>query len=69
MRYFRDQALTKEELGQLLWAAQGVTGPEEGRAVPSAGALYPLELYVLVRIVASLTPVSIAIGLAATSCF
>ncbi len=36
-----------EELGQLLWAAQGVTDPERGlRAAPSAGALYPLRLYV-----------------------
>ncbi len=34
------------ELGQLLWAAQGVTGPEGQRTAPSAGALYPLELYV-----------------------
>jgi SagB-type dehydrogenase family enzyme len=56
VRHFPDQALTKAELGQLLWAAQGVTGPDGGRAVPSAGALYPLELYVLVRNVASLTP-------------
>ena len=55
VRHFRDQALTKDELGQLLWAAQGLTGPDGGRAVPSAGALYPLELYVLARNVASLT--------------
>jgi SagB-type dehydrogenase family enzyme len=54
VRHFSDQALTKDELGQLLWAAQGLTGPDGGRAVPSAGALYPLELYVLVRNVASL---------------
>jgi SagB-type dehydrogenase family enzyme len=56
VRHFRDQALTKAELGQLLWAAQGVTGPDGGRAVPSAGALYPLELYVLIRNVTSLAP-------------
>jgi Nitroreductase family len=55
VRHFRDQALTKVELGQLLWAAQGVTGPDGCHAVSSAGALYPLELYVLVRNVASLT--------------
>ena len=54
VRSFSDQALTKDELGQLLWAAQGVTGPEGGRAVPSAGALYPLEVYVIARNVASL---------------
>ncbi len=54
MRSFRDQALTKDELGQLLWAAQGVTGPDGERAVPSAGALYPLELHIIAHNVASL---------------
>ena len=33
------------ELAQLFWAAQGVTGDQGHRAAPSAGALYPLELY------------------------
>lgn len=55
VRGFRDQALTEGELGQLLWAAQGGTGADGKRAVPSAGALYPLELYVAVGEVASLT--------------
>ena len=55
VRSFRDQALSKGELGQLLWAAQGVTGPDNERAVPSAGALYPLELYVAIGSVTSLT--------------
>jgi len=54
VRSFREQVLTKDELGQLLWAAQGVTGPEAERAVPSAGALYPLELYVVAGNVASI---------------
>jgi SagB-type dehydrogenase family enzyme len=54
VRSFGDQALTKDELGQLLWAAQGMTGAEGGRAVPSAGALYPLEVYVIACNVASL---------------
>lgn len=54
VRSFGDQSLTKDELGQLLWAAQGLTGAEGGRAVPSAGALYPLEVYVIARNVASL---------------
>jgi len=52
VRNFRDQALTKVELAQLLWAAQGVTGPDGARAVPSAGALYPLEPCVLARVAA-----------------
>ena len=54
VRSFGDEALTKGELGQLLWVAQGLTGSDGGRAVPSAGALYPLELYAVARNVASL---------------
>jgi SagB-type dehydrogenase family enzyme len=38
--------LTDDQVGQLLWAAQGVTGEHGQRTAPSAGALYPLELYV-----------------------
>ncbi len=34
------------EVSQLLWAAQGITDRREGlRTAPSAGALYPLEIY------------------------
>lgn len=50
-RSYGDQALERRELGQLLWAAQGVTERSSGfRAAPSAGALYPLELYVVVGV-------------------
>jgi len=46
-REFTSRALTEQEISQLLWAAQGVTADWGGRTSPSAGALYPLELYVL----------------------
>jgi SagB-type dehydrogenase family enzyme len=45
-RDFTGASLTQEQLSQLLWAAQGITGERYRRAAPSAGALYPLELYV-----------------------
>jgi SagB-type dehydrogenase family enzyme len=46
VREFDDQPLTMAELGQLLWAAQGITNQRGYRTAPSAGALYPLEVYV-----------------------
>ena len=48
IRSYRDVAIDIADLGQLLWAAQGITSGEGHRAAPSAGALYPLELYVAV---------------------
>ena len=40
--------LSMATIGQLLWAAQGITLPSKGfRTAPSAGARYPLRLYVL----------------------
>ncbi|NIR60377.1 MAG: SagB/ThcOx family dehydrogenase [Gammaproteobacteria bacterium] len=48
VRSFANAALSLAELGQLLWAAQGITDPEGLRTAPSAGALYPLELYSVV---------------------
>lgn len=48
-RDFLDQPLSLAQLSQILWAAQGVTDESTGfRAAPSAGALYPLEIYVVV---------------------
>jgi SagB-type dehydrogenase family enzyme len=46
IREFTGKQLTDDELSQLLWATQGVTNEEGFRTAPSAGALYPLELYV-----------------------
>ncbi len=45
VRSFRDRNLTMDDLSRLLWAAQGITEADGRRSVPSAGALYPLELY------------------------
>jgi len=49
IRDFKDEYLTLEQLSQILWAAQGITSEWGGRTAPSAGATYPLELYVVVR--------------------
>lgn len=45
IRDYSGQALTLEEVSQLLWACQGTTADWGGRTAPSAGALYPLEVY------------------------
>lgn len=47
VRHYRDEPLTLAEVSQLLWAAQGVTSPDGRRAAPSAGALYPLETFLV----------------------
>jgi SagB-type dehydrogenase family enzyme len=48
MRSFSSAKLSWDEVGQLLWAAQGITEKGDGlRTAPSAGALYPLEMYVV----------------------
>ena len=40
--------LMLEEISQLLWSCQGITGEKRGfRAAPSAGATYPLEVYLV----------------------
>ena len=46
VREFASTALTWNQIGQLLWAAQGMTHDEGKHTAPSAGATYPLELYV-----------------------
>jgi SagB-type dehydrogenase family enzyme len=55
-RIFSGEPLALSDLGQLLWAAQGVTGLGGLRAVPSAGAVYPLRTYVIAGDVQNLAP-------------
>jgi SagB-type dehydrogenase family enzyme len=46
IRDFSDEPVGEEAISRLLWAAQGVTAAWGGRTAPSAGALYPIEVYV-----------------------
>lgn len=47
VREYSNEPLDITEITQLLWAAQGVTSEWGGRTAPSAGATYPLEIYVV----------------------
>jgi len=49
-REWSSKPLALTAVSQILWAAQGITDPSRGfRAAPSAGATYPLEIYVVVK--------------------
>lgn len=45
IRSYKNEALKLSDISQLLWAAQGITDSRGFRTAPSAGALYPVELY------------------------
>ncbi|MEM3406695.1 MAG: SagB/ThcOx family dehydrogenase [Nitrososphaerota archaeon] len=48
IREYTSEPLNLEQISQLLWAAQGITEPRLGfRTAPSAGATYPLEIYLV----------------------
>jgi SagB-type dehydrogenase family enzyme len=56
IRAYTGEPLTLPELSQLLWAAQGITDPAGYRTAPSAGGLYPLDIYAVVGDVRDLDP-------------
>ncbi|MBA4251795.1 MAG: nitroreductase [Chlorobiaceae bacterium] len=49
VRGFSDFPMTLKQVSQLLWAGQGITNPRGFRTAPSAGATFPLELYVVIN--------------------
>jgi SagB-type dehydrogenase family enzyme len=49
VRSFTKQPLSLEHIGQLLWSGQGLRDALGQRTVPSAGGLYPLELYLVIE--------------------
>jgi SagB-type dehydrogenase family enzyme len=56
VRRYASRPLTLDEISQLLWACQGVTDDEGGRTAPSAGALYPLETWLVANRIQGLEP-------------
>ena len=63
-RNFQDRALSLDQVSQILWAAYGITLPLPDvpglrgglRTTPSAGAIYPLEIYIVIGNVEGIRP-------------
>ena len=48
IRRYSKEPLILREISQILWSASGVTSTTGYRAAPSAGATYPIEIYILI---------------------
>jgi SagB-type dehydrogenase family enzyme len=56
VREYAPGALSLAEVSQLMWVAQGITGPDGKRATPSARAVYPLQVWLVANDVKGLAP-------------
>ena len=56
VRSYKNDPLNISDISQILWSAQGITSPRGFRTAPSAGALYPLELYAVAGNIKSISP-------------
>jgi SagB-type dehydrogenase family enzyme len=59
VRTFSDKPICLEKLSCLLWACAGISRKERGyefRTAPSAGALYPIETYIVVNRAEGIAP-------------
>lgn len=48
VRDYKEEPLSLSHLSQVLWAAQGLTDSRGLRAAPSAGATYPLDVFIFI---------------------
>jgi SagB-type dehydrogenase family enzyme len=59
IRKYQNKSMKKETLSYLLWASTGISrkeGSYEFRTAPSAGALYPIETYLVINRVEEVNP-------------
>lgn len=55
-RTYTDRPISLQDLGQVLWAAQGITGHYDKRTAPSAGALHQMSVTIAAAGVEDLEP-------------
>ena len=70
VRRFSQKPITKGQLSYLLWASSGIQRRKRGyefRTAPSAGALYPIETYIVVNRVEDLAKIAVQIKTTADS--